>query len=170
MLAMKTVGPLSKRSGRHLLVWLLLVSAQPAVGDMLNGRVIGVADGVTITLLDSNRQQHRIRLAGIGDPGKGQPYGARSRLNLSNRAFGKDAKADCYKVDRYGREVCIVYVHGRDVGLAQLQAGLAWWYWKYAHEQLVSAYQSAEGRAAADRMGLWKDKNPVPPREWRGAH
>ena len=43
--------------------------------------------------------------------------------------FGKGvaSKADCYKVDRYDRDVCIVFVNRKDVGLAQLDAGLAWW-------------------------------------------
>jgi hypothetical protein len=61
---------------------------------------------------------------------------SRSKQHLSELAFGKDAKADCYKVDRYDRDVCTVYVDGKDIGLLQLDAGLAWWYRKYAHEQL----------------------------------
>jgi endonuclease YncB( thermonuclease family) len=153
------------------LVLLLLVLCTPAVwADVLEGRVVGVADGDTITLLDGNRHEHRIRLGGIDAPEKGQPYGERSKQHLSDLAFGKDAKADCYKVDRYGRDVCSVYVNGKDVGLAQLDAGLAWWYRKYAHEQLPRDridYESAEDRAAADRAGLWQDKNPIPPWEWR---
>ena len=74
------------------------------------------------------------------------------------------------QVDRYDRDVCTVYVNGKDVGLAQLDAGLAWWFRKYAHEQLPRDridYEAAEDRAAANRTGLWQDKNPVPPWEWR---
>jgi endonuclease YncB( thermonuclease family) len=89
-------------------------------------------------------------------------------------AFGKDAKADCYaRLDRWGRDICNVYVDGKDVGLAQLDAGLAWWFRKYAHEQYPKAridYEAAEDRAAADRVGLWQDANPVPPWEWRRGH
>ena len=71
---------------------------------------------------------------------------------------------------RYHRDVCIVFVNGQDVGLAQLDAGLAWWFRKYAHEHPPKDridYEAAEDRAAADRRGLWQDKNPVPPWEWR---
>jgi endonuclease YncB( thermonuclease family) len=84
-----------------------------------------VADGDTITLLDSNRQQHRIRLAGIDAPERAQPFGQRSKQHLSELAFGKDAKVECYKVDRNDRDVCIVYVDGKNIGLEQLDAGLA---------------------------------------------
>jgi len=71
---------------------------------ILEGRVASVADGVTITLLASNRQQHKIRLAGIDAPERAQPFALRSKQHLSERAFGKDANADCYKIDRYDRD------------------------------------------------------------------
>jgi endonuclease YncB( thermonuclease family) len=132
--------------------------------------VVSFADGDTLTLLDGNHQQHRIRIAGIDALEKGQPFGERSKQHLAILAFGRAAKADCYKVDRYDRDVCNVYVNGQDVGLAQLDAGFAWWFRKYAHEQLPRDrvdYEAADDRAAADRVGLWQDANPVPPWEWR---
>jgi len=48
-----------------------------------DGRVVGVADGDTITVLDSSNQEHRIRLQGIDAPEKGQAFGTRSKQNLS---------------------------------------------------------------------------------------
>lgn len=132
--------------------------------------MVSVADEDTLTVLDSNHQQHRIGLGGIDAPEKGQPYGSRSKMNLSGLAFGKDARADCYKLVQYGRDVCTVFVHGKDARtLAQIEAGLAWWYSKYAraqHPRDRLEYEMAEDRAA-DRIGLWQDKNPVPPWKWR---
>jgi endonuclease YncB( thermonuclease family) len=101
-----------------LLLTLLACWAIAAWAEVIVGRVEGVADGDTITLLDSNHQQHRIRLAGIHAPEKAQPFGQRSKQHLSELAFGKDAKAHWHKVDRYDRDVCTVYVNGQDVGLA----------------------------------------------------
>ena len=89
---------------------------------------MSVADGDTITLLDSNRQQHKIRLAGIDAPEKAQPFGQRSKQHLADLAFGKDAKADSYKGGRYDRDVCTVYVNEQDIGLPQPDAGLASWF------------------------------------------
>jgi endonuclease YncB( thermonuclease family) len=161
-----------RRRGIHTLRTTLLAFALWSLtvwAEVLEGQVVSVADGGTITLLDGNRQQHRIRLAGIDAPEKAQPFGQRSKQHLAKLAFGKDAKADCYKIDRYDRDVCTVYVNGQDVGLAQLDAGLAWWYRKYAHEQLPRDridYEAAEDRATADRVGLWQDAKPVP-WEWR---
>jgi endonuclease YncB( thermonuclease family) len=151
---------------------ILLAWALSAAAETLTGRVVGVADGDTITLLDGSRQQHKIRIGGIDAPEKGQPFGARSKQHLSDLSHGRAATADCHKRDRYGREVCTVYVDGLDVGLAQLDAGMAWWFRRYANEQPPQQridYESAEDRAAADRAGLWQDPNPVPPWEWRKA-
>jgi len=85
---------------------------------------------------------------------------------MAELSFDKQAKADCYKIDRYKRLVCTVYVNGTDVGLAQLDAGLAWWYRKYANEQPSLerlTYEMAETKAFVDRIGLWSDPHPVPP-------
>ncbi len=135
--------------------------------EALTGRVVAITDGDTIRLLDASNTQHKIRLAGIDAPEKGQPFGNVSRQHLASLAHGKP---DCNKVDRYKRLVCTVYVDGQDVGLAQLDAGLAWWYRAYANEQPPQerlTYEMAEDKAAADRLGLWRDRNPVPPWEWR---
>ena len=164
----------SYTAGMRLLLFLVLTGQiLNAWADVLEGRVVGITDGDTITLLDQHYQRHRIRIGGIDAPEKGQPFGERSKQHMAELAFGRDAKADCYKIDPYGRDVCNVYVNGKDVGLAQLDAGLAWWFRKYAHEQHPkdrTNYEAAEDRAAADRVGLWQDKNPVPPWEWRRAH
>jgi len=88
-------GRTCKRDAAVRVVPLLLFTLWwlTAWADILEGRVVAIADGDTLTLLDANRQQHRIRLGGIDAPEKGQPYGTRSRMNLSNLAFGKDARA-----------------------------------------------------------------------------
>lgn len=142
----------------------------PIQAETITGRVVGIADGDTLTILDAGRQQRKIRLSGIDAPEKAQPYGERSKTSLSALAFGQDATADCPKKDRYGRDVCTVTVKGEDVGLEQVAAGMAWWYRKYAGEQIPQAradYEAAEFMAKARRLGLWADKNPTPPWDWR---
>ena len=88
----------------------------------------GVSDGDTITVLDDAKTQHKIRFAGIDAPEKGQAFGERSKQSLSALVFQKRVEARCHKKDRYGREVCAVFVSLRDVGLEQIHAGMAWHY------------------------------------------
>lgn len=129
-----------------------------------------LSDGDTITVLDEAKVQHKIRFAGIDAPEAKQSYGNASKESLSRLVFNKRVEARCHKRDRYGREVCAVFVGSRDVGLEQVHAGMAWWFREYAHEQTVAdrgAYGGAEDAARAARRGLWKDAKPVAPWEWR---
>lgn len=159
-----------KAAMKALLFSCLLATVVDVHAETLAGRVVGIADGDTLTLLDANHQQHKIRLSGIDAPENHQPFGARSKASLSALAFNQEASADCPKKDRYGRWICVVSIHGKDVGLEQVATGMAWWYQQYAKEQMPQArvdYEQAEFWAKVRRLGLWSDKNPTPPWEWR---
>lgn len=78
------------------------------------GKVVAVADGDTITILDAGNKQHRIRINGIDAPEKAQPFGDRSRQNMGSMVTGREVTADCHKTDRYGRQVCKVWVQPAD--------------------------------------------------------
>ena len=56
-----------------------VLSGRLASADLLEGRVVGIADGDTLTGLDGDQVQHRIRLTGIDAPERAQPFGERSR-------------------------------------------------------------------------------------------
>ncbi len=133
---------------------------------------MGVRDGDTITLLDSSKIQHKIRLQGIDAPEAMQAFGQVSKRHLSNLVFNREVTAECGKTDKYERQVCVVMVSGQDANLAQVKAGMAWWYRAYAKEQIPehrAQYQGAEMDAQRLRIGLWQDAEPVPPWVWRKA-
>ncbi len=115
-------------------------------------------------------KQHKIRLAGIDAPEKKQPFWQASKVHLSDLVFGKIVVLDCDKTDRYKREICVVVANGQDANLAQVRAGMAWWYRKYQKDQTAQqrgAYEAAEATAAEGRVGLWREVGPMPPWEWR---
>lgn len=85
--------------------------------DTLTGRVVGVADGDTVTVLDASKVQHKVRLSGIYAPEKSQPYGQRSKAHLSDLVFDQRVEVDSSKTDRYGRLVGKIVVQGRDANL-----------------------------------------------------
>lgn len=158
-----------------LLPVLLLWWPQPASAYEISGRVVRVADGDTLTLLVRQRRQ-RVRLASIDAPETGdgrarpgQPYGQASRRALADLVAGKVLRLRCYEQDRYGREICDVPLSdGRTANQAMVAAGLAW-----ANQQGKGKYLrdkslvSLERKARSERLGLWRDKNPVAPWEWR---
>ncbi len=175
---------ISNRQGKFRLLvqtivfGLLTFGALSAKAVTLEGYIVSISDGDTLTLL-VDRQQHRIRIAGIDAPEHFQPWGNRSRTNLSRYAYSQDARAECYKKDIYGRDVCRVWVKpfdcsscgkSLDVGLAQVREGMAWRDRNHADEQSAedrASYEGAETMAKLRRFGLWRDTKPVPPWVWR---
>ncbi len=155
-----------------LLVLLLFLAqatshAQPRT---LEGRIVGVTDGDTVTLLDAHHTQTKIRLAGIDAPESRMPYGQKAKAYLATLVFGKDVVAVTSKLDRYGRTIATLMVAGQDTNLAMVQAGLAWHYKQYAREQQKAeamAYAQAEVLARTRGLGLWQDADPVAPWDWR---
>lgn len=138
----------------------------------ITGRIVGVTDGDTVTVLDANQQQHKIRLAGIDAPEKAQPFGDRSKQNLAAMVFNKNVTVDWEKQDHYGRTVGKILIDGKDANLAQIIAGMAWWYEKYRNEQSPAdqrLYEQAEQKARTQRIGLWGDTTSIPPWNFRHA-
>jgi endonuclease YncB( thermonuclease family) len=129
-----------------LVAALTLAIATPSTATELSGRVVHVADGDTITILDAQRTEHRVRLAGIDAPEKAQPFGDASRQALRSLVHGTTVQAACPKSDLFGRPVCTVRLGARDINLAQVQAGMAWWSRPFAKEQVPAereAYAAA---------------------------
>lgn len=153
-----------------LLSFLALLAPLICWGDSFSGRVVGVADGDTITVLVNESDQYRVRLSGIDAPEKSQPFGQKSKASMSDLVYGKDVVVEWAKKDRYGRTIGVVLVNGQEAGLSMLRDGLAWHYKKYQHEQSPAdreRYRLAEDAARAERVGLWSDEAPIPPWEWR---
>jgi endonuclease YncB( thermonuclease family) len=143
----------------------------PASGSQtLNGRVVSVVDGDTVTVLDANDTQHRIRLEGIDAPESHQAFGEQSRQSLAGMISGKEVTVNYQKTDQYGRLVGKILFDGRDINLEQVKAGMAWHYKFYENEQTPEdreLYAKAEETARSARRGLWQDPNPVEPYQFR---
>ncbi|MCV2355359.1 thermonuclease family protein [Paucibacter sp. B2R-40] len=149
---------------------LALTLALGCQAETIVGKVVGVADGDTVTVLDGDRIQHKIRLSGIDAPEKKQPFGQKSKESLSGLIFGKAVSVDTTKKDRYGREIGKVLVDGKDANLEQLNRGMAWHYKAYAKEQPLTdrqQYAATEQSARDAKRGLWHDLEPIPPWEFR---
>ena len=117
---------------------------------------MGVADGDTITVLDANKVQLKIRLAGIDAPEKAQAFGNRSKESLSELVFDKTVAVETTKRDKYGRQIGKVLVDGRDVNLVQVERGMAWFYRQYQREQSPNdqrLYEAAEDATRAGKRG-----------------
>jgi endonuclease YncB( thermonuclease family) len=144
--------------------------ARPAPGklpEQFSGRVVGVTDGDTISVLYGSGEV-RVRLYGVDCPEKGQAYGTRAKLLTSQAAFDRNVTVQVVDRDQYGRVVAeVILPGGTNLSHELLRAGLAWWYRHYSSDRELAGL---EARARAEHRGLWSDASPIPPWEYRKRH
>lgn len=144
-------------------LWIACFSPLVAAAADIEGRVVGIADGDTVTVL-REREQIKVRLAEIDAPEKAQPFGKRSRQSLAELCFQQPVRVEDKGRDRYGRTIGRVWCAGVDANAEQVRRGMAWVYERYVTDQALNTLQT---RARSAHSGLWADANPVPPWEWR---
>ena len=173
----------------------LLCFSAGAAEQWLDGRIVGVTDGDTVTLLDADLRQHEIRLAGIDAPEtscharkpshldeqcveRSQPFGHTAKKNLTKLVYGKDVRLLLQQEGNkngssYGRKIGTIFVDGVDANLDQVQHGLAWHYTKYAKRyqspESFRTYAVAERNAQENKSGLWNNENSIPPWDYRNS-
>lgn len=135
---------------------------------VFEGKVIGIKDGDTFEVLYDSIPE-RVRLAEIDCPEKSQPFGKNARQYASDLCFGKLVTVTSSgKRDRYGRVVgTINTADGINVNESLINAGLAWHYTQYSKDESLTVLQD---KAKSAKKGLWADKSPVAPWEWRKQH
>ena len=152
-----------------LLAMALCLSAGLTVAATIEGRVVGVTDGDTVTVLDAGKVQHEIRLAGIDAPEKAQPFGQRSKENLSTWVFGKKVLVETDKLDRYGRTLGKVMVNGVDANLFRRSRQALRGTSKPANESSLhrtDRFMPGLKRSRAARARVWRDAVQIPPWHW----
>ncbi len=161
---------------------LVVVHVCPAVSLAVKGergqsrsmmaRVTRVSDGDTLTVVDQRGREYRVRLTGIDAPEIGQPFSQISRSHLARLAGNQPVRITWEKTDRYNRLLGFVSRDGVNFNLAQLEAGLAWFYRAYEMDlprTERSRFDQAEQEARTARRGLWRDASPLAPWDYRAS-
>lgn len=129
------------------------------------GKVVGVMDGDTFKLLTKDSTLIKVRLANIDCPEKKQPFSVKAKQFVSDAIFGKSVSINVIKKDRYRRYISnVIYNDSLILNHELVKHGLAWHYVKYSKDSIL---QGLEDKARLNRIGLWQDKNPIPPWDWR---
>jgi micrococcal nuclease len=127
------------------------------------GIVERIADGDTVTVITSNQTKLRIRMLGIDAPETpkgakfpGQPYGPEAEAYLKRLVEGKRVTVEIYGVDRYKRLLSTIFIDGKDINLAMIEAGLAEIYrGPESGNPYKQQYQAAEDTARSAKKGMW---------------
>jgi endonuclease YncB( thermonuclease family) len=128
------------------------------------GTVVGVSDGDTLTVLNTQKRQVKVRLVEIDAPEKKQAFGEQSKQSLSEICFKKIAIIDDKGYDKYKRTLGRVHCDGVDANLEQVRRGMAWAYKQFLTDQSIAVQEQA---AKSSSTGLWSEVNPTPPWDFR---
>jgi micrococcal nuclease len=132
----------------------------------LIGRVVGISDGDTITLLVDEKTQFKIRLADIDCPEKKQAFGQAAKKYLSDLIYGKTVSVQWKKKDRNNRIIGEIILGNQNINHQMVKAGYAWQYLKYSNDATLA---QLEMNARKQKLGLWIDPNPIAPWLFRAA-
>ena len=153
---------------------LNLTIEPPAVQVAANGlktaiycRPISISDGDTLTCLNENRQQVKVRLNQIDAPEKSQPFGQKAKQTLSSMIWGKQIVVIENGKDRYGRTIGTVISDGQNINKSMVSSGYAWAYRQYLNSSEGIEYLRLENQARNEKRGLWADPRPIYPSDFR---
>jgi micrococcal nuclease len=146
----------------RLLPWLLALSLVllPATAAAWSGKVVGVIDGDSITVLHNGREK-QIRLWGIDCPEKWQDFGGKAKNVTSVLVFAKMVQVEPVTTDRYGRTVAFVRVGDSLINEELIRQGLAWVFTRYCDRPIGQGWKKLEEEARKARRGLWSMPKPV---------
>jgi endonuclease YncB( thermonuclease family) len=151
-----------------LIVLVFITPGWSNAAEEFQGRIVGVTDGDTVTVLTPTERQVKVRLAEIDTPEGNQPYGTRAKQALSGFVFGHTVRVIVVGTDRYGRTIGHVYVGDLDVNAEMVRSGMAWVYREYNRDPSLLALEKEAKEAG---RGLWDlpEAQRIPPWEWRKA-
>jgi len=85
---------------------------------------------------------------------------------VSALAFRKEVTRQTRGLDKYGCTLAdLRLLDGTNVNHTLVKDGWCWWYRKYAPGNTV--LEGLETEARKTQKGLWADRQPVPPCEWK---
>jgi endonuclease YncB( thermonuclease family) len=145
------------------IVALVLGACPPAPRVEAAVTVVHVQDGDSL-IVSRGGEEVTVRLEGIDAPERYQPFSNVARQHLTSLAEGREVTLEEVETDRYGRIVARVRLGERDLSEEMVRAGLAWHYTFHSSDRTLARLER-EAREAG--RGLWRDREPVPPWDWR---
>ena len=146
----------------------------------ISGHVVDVYDGDTISVMDADRSEWKVRLAAIDAPELSQAFGKKARKELLELVLDHPVTVTFDRTDG-DRVVGTVKLESQreilgavfpiNINQYLVGQGFAWYDRSFENAQTSEErrlYSKLEAQARSDKKGLWAEKNPVPPWEFRG--
>jgi micrococcal nuclease len=146
-----------------LLLWCLCLTSNSAAAAPI---ITHFYDGDTVKI-DDGQRQYKLRITDIDAPERNQRYGKQARRTLMKLCKQADVKVTFTGIDKYQRELGYLTCNNTSASEYLIEQGFAWFNVRYSGNWTL---QAAENEARQAKRGLWKQKKPMPPWEWRQKH
>ena len=152
---------------KHFFIFILLsFFLNSFVYADFNGKVVKVIDGDTVDILTIKKQKIRVRLLDIDAPESNQAYGNKSKQYLASLIAGKKVFVKSSKKDIYKRTLGTIFLNKVNINAKMVESGYAWAY-RYKGVANNKLMVKIEAKAKQSKKGLWKDKKPIAPWDFR---
>ena len=151
---------------RFLIFILLSFFLNSFVYADFSGKVVKVIDGDTVDILTVKEQKIRVRLLDIDAPESNQAYGNKSKQYLASLIAGKEVFVKSSKKDIYKRTLGTIFLNKVNINAKMVESGYAWAY-RYKGKANNKLMVKIEAKAKQSKKGLWKDKKPIAPWDFR---
>lgn len=156
--------PRVMKLGKPILALLLFTTLTASAEDKIQGLVKEVIDGNTIRIETKSNESYKVYLHGIDSPEPGQRYAEQSLKLLQRLLLEKSVTIVLHGRDRHGNRIGTIYLDGAaDPRHEMVRAGMAWPAEKQNDPQLEALAEEARQK----NLGIWSEKNPVPPWTYR---
>ncbi|WP_334323826.1 thermonuclease family protein [Gilliamella apicola] len=125
-----------------------------------------IIDGDTVDILTIKKQKIRVRLLDIDAPESNQAYGNKSKQYLASLIAGKKVFVKSSKKDIYKRTLGTIFLNKVNINAKMVESGYAWAY-RYKGVANNKLMVKIEAKAKQSKKGLWKDKKPIAPWDFR---
>ncbi len=146
-----------------LLGFFVILLTGSVSAEALFGRVVEITDGDTLKLLVGGTE-HKIRLAEIDTPEKGQTWGSAATRALAEKVLYQNVIVDVQGSGGFGRLAGRIWLGQRDINRELVREGHAWAYRKYLTDP---TFVIDENFARQHNAGLWSMSDPTAPWLWR---
>jgi len=132
---------------------------------VIKGIVTKVSDGDSVDFFNGT-DTIKVRLQHIDAPERNQAYSKESWQFLRGLVYKKEVILQASnETDRYKRTIGVLILNDEtNVNQLMVEKGLAWHFKRYSTDK---TYHQLEKQARDEKIGLWKEDNPVPPWNWR---
>lgn len=149
-----------------ILILVFIVVCDNCQAESFRARTSRVIDGDSL-VVKRGKEKIRIRLWGIDTPEKGQPFSQEAKRFTQRLLLGRMVTVTSVEYDDYGRLVAMVYLGRDNVSEKLVGSGLAWVHIYYCHKRICNTWKVLERKAREAKRGLWLEKHPVPPWQWK---